>query len=185
MRGVRGGEALPGAFRREQVFIGTTHRIADGRYVPPPPTEVDRLMSALEHYLAQPSDLPPLVRTAIVHYHFEAVHPFRDGNGRVGRLLMTLMLCSDGLLPSPMLYLSAFFERNRAEYYTLLLEVSTRGAWNEWVEFVLRGVVEESADAIARVGRLIQLRAQYHETIQRTPAQAGSIKLIDALFSYP
>jgi Fic family protein len=185
MRGVRGEEALPGAFRREQVFIGSSHRIEEARYVPPPPTEVERLMSGLEHYLAQRSDLPPLVRTAMVHYHFEAIHPFRDGNGRVGRLLMTLMLFSDGLLPAPMLYLSAFLERNRAEYYTLLLEVSTKGAWNAWIEFVLRAVIEEAADAVRRIGRLIELRARYYETIQRTRAQAGSLKLIDTLFADP
>jgi Fic family protein len=185
MRGVRGDEAQPGAFRREQVFIGQTLRIEDARYVPPPPTEVDRLMMALERYLARPSELPPLVRTAMVHYHFEAIHPFRDGNGRVGRLLMTLMLCTEGLLPTPMLYLSAFLERHRAEYYTRLLEVSTRGDWNGWVEFVLRGVVEESGDAIDRVGRLMALRATYHDLMQRSRAQASSIKLIDALFADP
>jgi Fic family protein len=185
MRGVRGGEALPGAFRREQVFIGSSHRIEEARYVPPPPTEVDRLMSGLENYLSRRSELPPLVRMAMVHYHFEAIHPFRDGNGRVGRLLMTLMLLSDDLLPAPMLYLSAFFERNRAEYYTLLLEVSTKGAWHSWVGFVLRAVIEEAADAIARIGRLLQLRAEYHEMIQRTRVQAASIKLIDALFADP
>jgi Fic family protein len=142
-------------------------------------------MFALERYLASPSDLPPLVRAAVVHYHFEAVHPFRDGNGRVGRLLMTLMLCVDGLLPLPMLYISAFLERHRSEYYALLLEVSTRGEWRPWIEFILTAVIEESADAVDRIRELLRLRAQYIQLIQKTRAQATAIKLVDALFSDP
>jgi Fic family protein len=185
LAGVRGSDKLPGAFRREQVFTGSSSRIEEARFVPPPPAQVDSLMSELEQYLQKPSDVPPLVRIALVHYQFEAIHPFRDGNGRIGRLLISLMLCADNLLPVPTLYLSAFLERHRADYYRLLLDVSQRGAWTEWIEFILRGIEAESKDAIQRAARLLALRADYHARIERARSSALTTKLIDALFSDP
>jgi Fic family protein len=185
MAGVRGEDKLPGAFRSEQVFIGSSSRIEDARFVPAPPSQVPSLMAEFEAYLQTPSDLPPLVRTALVHYQFEAIHPFRDGNGRIGRLLITLMLCADGLLPLPMLYLSAYLERRRSEYYDRLLAISQRGAWAEWIDFFLRGVTSEATDALDRAGRLMRLRAEYHARFHTARASSLTVKLIDSLFSDP
>jgi hypothetical protein len=113
---------------------------------------------ALERYLHEPSDIPPLLRVALVHYQFEAIHPFLDGNGRVGRLLVSLLLLEWGLLPKPLLYLSAYFEANRSEYYDRLLAVTTDGDWRGWATFFLAGVARESADVIERAKRLQALR---------------------------
>lgn len=112
-------------------------------YVPPPEAEMKEALGELEKYLHAVSPLPPLVRMALVHYQFEAIHPFLDGNGRIGRLLITLLLCAEGLLPQPLLYLSAFFERHRPDYYRLLLAVSQEGRWVDWVSFFLDGVAQQ------------------------------------------
>jgi Fic family protein len=184
-QGVRGGEMVPGAFREEQVFIGSSDRLRDARFVPPPPALVPSLMDALIGYVGAPSDLPPLIKAALVHYQFEAIHPFRDGNGRIGRLLIMLMLCSPDVLPVPMLYLSAYLERNRSSYYDHLTTISRTGVWTEWIEFFLEGVVSEAADAVRRAGDLMSLRAGYHVRMQRSHASALTIKLIDSLFSDP
>ena len=126
----------------------------DATYVPPRSTRCDACLDVLERYLHEPSDIPPLLRVALVHYQFEAIHPFLDGNGRVGRLLVSLLLLEWGLLPKPLLYLSAFFEANRSEYYDRLLAVSTAGDWHGWTKFFLAGVASESADVIDRARRL-------------------------------
>ncbi len=136
---------------------GTTLRDAD--YVPPPPPEMLQALDALEGYLQSFTDEhPPLVRLAFIHYQFEAIHPFLDGNGRMGRLLIGLLLRSWELLPLPLLYLSAYFERHRSTYYDLLLAVSQRAAWREWVLFFLNGVLEQARDASDRARRLNDLR---------------------------
>jgi Fic family protein len=130
MRGVRGADQMPGQFRTSQNFIaapGAT--IAEARYVPPPLSEMKQRLDDLERFLHDQT-LPPLVQIALAHYQFEAIHPFRDGNGRVGRLLISVFLCERGLLPQPLLYLSAYFERTRANYYDLLMRVSTHGDWD-------------------------------------------------------
>ena len=111
--------------------------------------------------------LPPLVDIALVHYQFEAIHPFLDSNGRIGRLLITLMLIERDLLPEPLLYLSAYFERHRGAYYDHLLAVSQKGAWEDWLLFFLRGVLTEARDASRRAGRLFDLRETYRERFQR------------------
>jgi Fic family protein len=185
MTGVRGEEKDPGRFRERQVFIGSTLRIEEARFVPPPWQEVTTLMQAFEQYLQAPSSLPALVRLALAHYQFEAIHPFEDGNGRLGRLLITLQLCSEGLLPLPMLYLSAYFERYRAAYYDHLLGISQRAAWEPWITFFLRGVCIEADDAVQRVGRLMSLRREYHAMFQTARASSLTLKLIDALFISP
>src|SRR5438093_2787845 len=118
----------------------------DAVYVPPPEAEMTEALGHLEKYLHSASSLPPLVRLALIHYQFEAVHPFLDGNGRIGRLLLTLLLNSENVLPQPLLYLSAYFERNRNEYYRRLLAVSQNGEWIEWLSFFLRGIAEQSRD---------------------------------------
>src|SRR5690606_7815228 len=112
-------------------------------------------------YIHCASNLPPLIRLALIHYQFEAIHPFDDGNGRLGRLLITTLLCVEEILPQPLLYLSAYFMKHRTRYYELLLQVSTSGKWTAWIEFFLEGVIEQSRDAIARANTLWILRDQY------------------------
>ena len=141
-------------------------------------------LDAFEKYLHQPSDLPPLVRLALVHYQFEAIHPFLDGNGRVGRLLITVMLCEEGLLDQPLLYLSAFFERRKAEYYRHLLAVSQRGEFEAWIGYVLEGVTTEARDVIRRADRLYALREEYR--VRLKSKRASSLwALVDLLFEKP
>lgn len=187
MDGVRGAQRSPGEFRRQQVWIGPEGSSVDqARFVPPPPgPELDRILNTFERYLQTPSDLPPIIRLAIVHYQFEAIHPFVDGNGRIGRLLITLMLCLDGILPQPLLYLSAYFERHRRMYYDLLLAVSQRNAWHDWLTFFCRGVASEAMDAVDRARRLMELQARYTRTIGTRRTSALSIKLVEMLFERP
>jgi Fic family protein len=185
MTGVRGGDKTPGALRNIQVFIGPTMNMADARFVPPPPLHVPTALEALENFIETPSTLPPLIRIALVHYQFEAIHPFQDGNGRIGRLLITLMLAADRLLPQPMFYLSAYFEKRRADYYRHLLEVSQKGAWTEWLSFFLKGVTDQANDSLYRVTRLLQLRHKYRAKLLHARSSLLTLKLIDELFSNP
>jgi len=142
-------------------------------------------LDALERYFY--SDVPPLplLRLGMIHYQFEAIHPSADGNGRVGRLLIILLLCAWELLPQPLLYLSAFFEAHRQEYYRLLLEVSQRGAWEAWLSFFLQGIVDQSRDATARAARLQALRETYRERMQQQRAAARLLEVVDLLFARP
>ena len=186
MAGVRGEQRTPGEFRRSQNWIGPPGcTLVDAIYVPPPPDEMKQALHDFEQYLHQPSDLTPLMRLALIHYQFEAIHPFLDGNGRMGRLLLTLLLCAEGLLPQPLLYLSAYFEQRRSDYYDLLLAVSQQGAWVAWVEFFLHGVTEQSRDALQRSKRLLDLWQQYRAAVQTPRASALALQLVDELFAYP
>ena len=186
MGGARGDHLTPGEFRRSQNWIGPPGcTLMDAVYVPPPEAEMTEALGHLEEYLHSASLLPPLVRLALVHYQFEAIHPFLDGNGRIGRLLLTLLLCSEGLLPHPLLYLSAYFERHRKEYYRLLLAVSQSGQWSEWISFFLRGVAEQSRDAIKRSDRLLELWQGYRAQLQSARSSALLLELVDNLFSNP
>lgn len=186
MDGVRGHNMAPGELRRVQNFIGPQGcAIHEATFIPPPPNELKGALDALERYLHARNTLPTLVRLALIHYQFEAIHPFLDGNGRIGRLLITLLLCADGTLPGPLLYLSAYFERHRAAYYAGLLAVSQRGAWEEWVSFFLRGVTEQATDAVHRAIRLTALREDFRRRLQRTRASAHPLALADQLFAHP
>jgi Fic family protein len=186
MAGSHGVHLTPGEFRRTQNWIGPPgSSLNDAVIVPPPVPEMTEALDAFEKYLHSPSDLPPLVRLALIHYQFEAIHPFLDGNGRVGRLLVSLLLCEWGLLPSPLLYLSAFFERRRQEYYARLLAVSRKGEWEAWVGFFLAGVAEQSADAVRRAATLRNLQEEYHARLQKARASALLLKLVDGLFDHP
>jgi len=157
LRGVRGEEAQPGRIRDAQNWIGvpgsTPHTAL---YVPPPANALEELLASLERFLGQTA-LPPLVQIALAHYQFEAIHPFLDGNGRVGRLLITLFLLSRGVLPSPLLYLSAFFEATRAEYYGRLHAVSQEGDWENWILYFANGVARQSEDAVDRASRILEI----------------------------
>ena len=186
MHGVRGEYMTPGEFRRSQNWIGPPGcLLMDAVFVPPPVEEMKEALGEFEKYLHASSTLPPLIRLALIHYQFEATHPFLDGNGRIGRLLLTLLLCAEGLLPQPLLYLSAYFERHRQEYYDLLLGVSRAGRWHDWVMYFLRGVAEQSQDAVKRSSRLLDLRQEYRQKLQSARASALLLQLVDELFSYP
>jgi Fic family protein len=186
LTGVRESHLTPGEFRRSQNWIGPAgSKLNDAIIVPPPVPEMHAALDALEKYLHAPSDLPVLVRLAMIHYQFEAIHPFLDGNGRIGRLLVSLLLCEWKVLASPLLYLSAFFERHRQDYYRLLLAVSQKGQWEPWVQFFLSGVLEQSLDAIQRAARLRALRDEYQTGLQRARSSALLLKLVDGLFHHP
>jgi Fic family protein len=186
MEGVRGEHQTPGEFRRSQNWVGPPGcMLNDATFVPPPVPEMKQSLDAFEKFLHVDSPLPPLIRLGLIHYQFEAIHPFLDGNGRVGRLLITLLLCAWDLLLQPLLYLSAYFEAHRQDYYDHLLAVSQRGAWEAWLRFFLRGMAEQSHDAVLRAGRLQALREQYHKRFQRMRAAARLLQVVDLLFTRP
>lgn len=157
MQGVRGAHATPGEFRRSQNWIGTAGcTLNTATFVPPP---LDHLMDCLGEFekFLHNRQLPPLIHTALCHYQFEAIHPFLDGNGRIGRLLIILLLIEQKMLPTPILYLSAFFEATRDEYYKQLYNVSARGTWNEWLIYFLNGVSLQTEDVLLRAERINEL----------------------------
>lgn len=161
MSGVRGDEKHPGEFRETQVYLGG--RGADARFVPPPPSVVPYAMETLETYVKTGGAFQPLIDIGLVHYQFETIHPFRDGNGRMGRLLVVLMMCTDELLPEPYLYPSSYFNRHREEYTDRLLAVSRDDAWEEWLTFFLRGISRQAEEAFCRASELLDLRDTYRE----------------------
>jgi Fic family protein len=186
MKGVRGEFATPGEFRRTQNWIGRPGcTLEDATYVPPPVAEMQEALGDLEKYLYADDPLPPLIRLALIHYQFEAIHPFIDGNGRIGRLLISLLLINWNLQPVPLLYLSAYFERQRDAYYDHLLGVSEHGNWKAWLEFFLRGVAIQSRDAIARARQIQDLQSQWREQLTQTRASALLLRLVDSLFDTP
>ena len=186
MTGVRGEIMNPGEFRRSQNWIGSPGAtLATARFVPPPVNEMHLALNELEKFIHAASDIPPLVSAALVHYQFEAIHPFLDGNGRIGRLLVILLLMEWGLLSQPWLYLSAFFETHRQEYYDHLLAVSQQGAWEAWLSFFLQGVSEQAEDAIGRIEQLQHLRAAYQNQVQEERTAERLLQVIDVLFERP
>ena len=165
MRGMRGDVATPGEFRRSQNWIGPPGcTLNDATYVPPPPDELMASLGEWERFLYDHT-LPPLVHAALAHSQFEAIHPFLDGNGRVGRLLITLLLVERGVMPSPLLYLSAYFEARREEYYARLLGVTQKGEWEEWLVYFLRGVVVQAEDAVDRIQRIDDLLLDWRQRL--------------------
>jgi len=186
MAGVRGGDAMPGEFRRSQNWIGKPDaRLQDAIFVPPPVPEMENALDAYERFLNDAPTYPFLVWLAVAHYQFEAIHPFRDGNGRIGRLLLVLLLCHHGFLSEPLLYLSAYFERHRAEYYERLLRVSQHGEWEEWIRFFLRAVEEQSKDAVSRATRLHELRDDFGRRVKSPRTSALLLTTLDELFKVP
>ena len=185
MEGTRGDGLRVGDFRTVQNYIGQPGcTVQTARYVPPPIPDMKNALHQFEIFIHEPGKLPPLVKFALIHYQFETIHPFLDGNGRVGRLLTTLLLCSEGLLPQPLLYLSAFFEHHRKEYYDLMLGVSQNGAWEKWITFFLRGVVQQSKDAFTRARNLQDLRQKYQDKF--VTARTNLLpRFIDYLFYSP
>jgi Fic family protein len=183
MRGVRGQARHPGKFRTYQNFIGAPTG-PDATYVPPPVPQMEELLADLEGFLNE-KDLRPLIQAAVAHYQFEAIHPFGDGNGRVGRLLIPLALRDRGLLPQPLLYLSAYFERSRSEYYERLLRVSTHGDWDGWIGYFLVGISIQAQEAAHLADKLLALHNRYREELQSKRVTANVLTLIDALFENP
>ena len=170
----RGSDKMPGEFRKTQNWIGGS-RPGTAHFVPPPPQAVQDCMSDLERFLHEDHPgIDPLLRAGITHLQFETIHPFLDGNGRVGRLLIALILCHDGVLRHPMLYLSLYFKQNREQYYDLLNIVRRTGDWEEWLEFYLEGVAETAEAAVLTAERLLSLFDEDAASIQQQGRAAGS-----------
>jgi len=186
MHGVRGGNLTPGEFRRTQNWIGPAgSTIMTATYVPPPVDEMNQALGDLEKFIHTGTDVPVLARAAMIHYQFEALHPFLDGNGRVGRLLMALLFTEWNILPQPLLNLSVYFEHYRQEYYDHLLSVSQRGDWEIWLRFFLRGVSSQAQDSLVRMQRLEEIRTKYEPLVKsdRNSERMGAV--LDFLFARP
>jgi Fic family protein len=179
----RGSEKTPGRFRREQNWIGGS-RPSVARYVPPPWEEVEPAMAALEKFLHdEPEPTPILIKAALAHAQFESIHPFLDGNGRVGRLLITLLLVADGVLKGPLLYLSLYLKQNRDDYYDHLQRIRTEGAWEAWLRFFLEGVVEVAESTTATTGDLVQMIERDRQVIHEFGRGAATAARVHDLAS--
>lgn len=186
LRGGRGGSESPGEFRRSQNWIGGT-RPGNALFVPPPVTELDACLAAFEAFMHEDQcKLPPLIKAGLLHAQFETIHPFLDGNGRIGRLLVTLYLCVYGVLRKPLLYLSLYLKTHRADYYRLLQEVRERGAWEPWLEFFLDGVAETANQAFDAATRIVDLFKVDRERINAESDRAGSaLRVHELLQQHP
>jgi Fic family protein len=185
MRGVRGAEKLPGEVRRSQNWIGGS-RPGNAVYVPPPPHALGALLGDLENYLHAGDDLPALVRAGLLHVQFETVHPYLDGNGRIGRLLVTLLLEHQRLLTKPLLYLSLFFKRHREAYYRHLNAVRATGDWESWLDYFLEGVATIADEAVASARELFALiAADRTRVLAQTGASVVALRLFELLPRHP
>lgn len=188
MRGVRGGRLQPGELRTSQNWIGPAgSTLNTATFVPPPHHAVPAALGDLETFLHASDDLPPLVKIALAHVQFETIHPFLDGNGRVGRLLITFLLTERGVLHKPVLYLSHYFKQHRQTYYEHLQAVRDQGAWEAWLAFFLRGVIEVAGEAAETARRILQLREQHRAAItaQLGRAAGNGHKVLESLFDRP
>ena len=186
MKDVRGKHLTPGEFRRSQNWIGPAGcALNEATFVPPPPDEMNQTLGDFEKFLHDRDNFSGLVQCALIHYQFEAIHPFLDGNGRIGRLLITLFLCERKHLTYPMLYLSAFFEKYRNEYYDRLLDVSQTGEWQEWIKFFLRAVVIQSKDAIKNSQAILNLCEVYKQRVHQKRPSGYTLKLLDEISKNP
>jgi Fic family protein len=180
----RSGFHAPGAFRHEQNFIGGSRNIHTSRYNPPPPPQHLDSMHALEVFMNDEAlgGLPPLVAVALAHYQFEAIHPFPDGNGRVGRLLIPLMLCARGIMERPLLYMSPYFEKHREEYIDRMLRVSQHSEWALWLEFFLLGIIQTCDETIDTIQTVRNLQDDYRQRCQQARSSALLIRIVDHVF---
>jgi Fic family protein len=188
MEGVRGGKLDPGELRRSQNWIGPAGcTLGTATFVPPPHDMVPEALGSLEKFLHANDGLPPLVKIALVHVQFETIHPFLDGNGRIGRLLITFLLTERKALHKPVLYLSHYFKEHRQAYYDQLQAVRMRGEWEEWLAFFLRGVTEVAAEAAETARRILLLREEHRRAItERLGRAAGNAhKVLESLFDRP
>jgi Fic family protein len=188
LAGVRGADRRPGEFRTSQNWIGGVGALlSDAAFVPPPPHEMMQALGELELYLNAPAPAPELIRVGLVHAQFETIHPFLDGNGRVGRLLITFLLCKAGVLERPLLYLSHYFKQSRTDYYDVLQAVRTHGAWEPWLKFFLQAVYHVAQEATATARKIVRMREEHRQTIQNVlPRKAArGLTLLEALFERP
>ncbi len=185
LAGVRGRERMPGEFRTTQNWVGGTgSTIQTARFVPPPPTELPALLADWERYAHEDARVPLLVQNALLHYQFETLHPFLDGNGRIGRLLSVFLLVEHERLPAPMLYLSAYLERDRTNYYEALQTVRQSGDAIPWIHLFLNAVQSQSQDAVARAQRIVELREQYRAAASAIPS-SNALTLVDLVCQTP
>jgi Fic family protein len=186
MPGTRGGDRRPGEFRTGPVWIGAGQvPIERATFVPPPVDEMHKALADFERFLNEERELPVLVHAGLAHAQFETIHPFYDGNGRIGRLLITFILVERGVLKRPLLYLSLFLKRNRAEYYDRLMAIRNVGDWESWLRFFLRGGAETAAEATATAIRILELRDQHRKAIQERDLGADGLRLLDYLYAHP
>lgn len=188
LTGVRGGERTPGVFRTSQNWIGAPgSTIATARFVPPPPDAMMTALSDLERFIHSDEPMPILVKVGLIHAQFETVHPFVDGNGRVGRLLITFLLCERQLLRQPLLYLSHYFKANQTEYYDRLQAVRDRGDWEAWLRFFLHGVAEVAEDAADTAQKILQRRERDRTVVTRHFGRgaATALRLLEQLYDRP
>ena len=187
IKGTRGEHKKPGEFRTSQNWVGPPGAsINEADYIPPPPNMVISAMGELEKFLHSKDTIPPLVKIALIHAQFETIHPFLDGNGRIGRLLITFYLMWKGILSKPLLYLSYYFKKNKALYYDMLMKVRNDGAWEKWITFFLQGICETSKEAVVTARDIIVLREEYKEKIfKHSISSIYAIRLLDLVFDMP
>lgn len=188
LKGVRGAHMEPGELRRSQNWIGPAGcTLNEAAFVPPPPELVPEALSALERFLHWKEPMPILLKIGLAHAQFETIHPFLDGNGRVGRLLISFLLCEGGILHKPVLYLSHFFKRHRQEYYDHLQSVRNKGDWENWLAFFLTGVEEVAGEAVVTARRIVELRESHRRLITKHFGRvtAGGLTVLESLYSNP
>lgn len=186
LEGVRGFNKSPGEFRKSQNWIGPPGcTIETATFVPPAVEDMEAALFNLERFIYAEDDIPALVKIAIIHAQFETIHPFLDGNGRMGRLLITFWLCEQQILSSPLLYLSYYFKMNRLEYYDRLMAVRTKGDWENWIKFFLRGVAIVSDESTESAKKILMLRNECGELLRQEQGNAYHIPMLDYLFEKP
>lgn len=188
LRGVRGARLTPGELRTSQNWIGPSGcNLNEAAFVPPPPDEVPAALGAMENFLHAESNLPQLVQIGLVHAQFETIHPFLDGNGRIGRLLITFLLCQRGILLKPVLYLSHFFKKHRTDYYGHLQSIRDHGHWEEWLAFFLRGIVSVSREATETSRRILALREDHRSAVTEHLGRAAGNghRILESLYQRP
>jgi Fic family protein len=183
----RGANKRPGEYKQAQNWIGGTKDISTARYVPPPPDQTQKCMDDLERYINRPGDKlsQKVIDLALVHYQFEAIHPFADGNGRMGRMLITLLSMQSGLLELPLLYLSPWLEKNKDEYINRMFNVSANSEWIEWIDFFLKCIIDSANETIAKIDRLLLLQKEYRQRASREGRSAKLLETVDMLFHSP
>lgn len=181
----RGAKNRPGEYRTTDPAWTGSRLIEEARFVFSPPNEVENGMSDLEKFIADNDDYPPLIKAALAHYQFETIHPFHDGNGRVGRLLVPLYLCEAGALPQPLLFISPYLEKHREEYVSRLFMVSKEGRWEEWISFFLKGVTDQANDFIVRSKKILDLQSDIKNRLTKARTSILLMGLVDLIFERP
>lgn len=187
LSGVRGSERNLGEFRTSQNWIGPQGcNLSNATFVPPPHEEMLKSMNDLELFIHDDDTIPALIKIGLIHAQFETIHPFLDGNGRMGRLLITFWLCHQKILSKPLLYLSYYFKRNRAEYYDRLMDIRLKGDWESWLKFFLKGIASVSDESINTAKRIIAMKDHHTNIINQNLRNASNgLKLLDQLFEHP